>query len=43
MSFLVGGQRIYGREVLLQAEKEHPGTGIWKALATWVKLVEIAR
>jgi mRNA interferase HigB len=34
--------RIVGRERLSEAEKRYPGSGLGKALATWVRVVESA-
>lgn len=35
--------RIIGRERLIEAEKEYPGSGLGKALDTWVQVVEAVR
>jgi mRNA interferase HigB len=32
--------RVVGRDKLMLAEKAHPGSGLGKALAAWVKVVE---
>jgi mRNA interferase HigB len=34
--------RVVGRDVLTQAEKEHRGSGLDKALGVWLKVVELA-
>ena len=34
--------RVVGRDVLEQAEKEHRGSGLNKALSAWLKVVELA-
>ncbi|MHB8218291.1 MAG: type II toxin-antitoxin system HigB family toxin [Candidatus Sulfotelmatobacter sp.] len=35
--------RIVGRERLTGAEKDYPGSGLGKALDTWVRVAEAAR
>jgi len=35
--------RIVGRERLVEAEAQHPGSGLGKALDSWVRVVEGAR
>jgi mRNA interferase HigB len=35
--------RIVGRERLTLAERDHPGSGLGKALVAWVKVVEGAK
>ena len=35
--------RIVGRERLTGAERDYPGSGLGKALDTWVRVAEAAR